>query len=278
MMGAEWHWKEREDALEIWHGQECFTVYKFAPEQYRPWFYPVTGPSGRSVTREVSEPYPHHRSLWLGHGNVNGHEIWLEGEGRGRIRHEGFEALRADAEEAFFKARSVWLAATGEAVMRDERAFRFFVREGKRYIEADLSFWPVDGPLTLGRTNHAFFAVRVVESISVEGGGRITNAEGGLDEEGTFGQRSAWCDYSGPVTPEGTWNGIAILDHPQNPWHPSPWFTRDYGFMSPAPFYWEEYTIPRGGVLRLRYLVVVHAGDAQEANIAGDWEWYRKRG
>jgi hypothetical protein len=32
--------------------------------------------------------------------------------------------------------------------------------------------------------------------------------------------------------------GIALLDHPGNPWSPCKWFTRDYGFISPSPFNW----------------------------------------
>lgn len=275
-MDGSWRLEKKEHRWEIWHGEELFTAYKFAPEQFRPWLYPVMGPSGHSVTREVSEPYPHHRSLWVGHGNVNGHEIWLEGEGQGRIRHEGFEEERVEEGGILLVARHVWLTAAGEPVLQDRQTFRFFAREGKRGIDIELRLWPVQGAVRLGKTSHALLGVRVAESLSVQRGGRIQNAEGGLNEAGTFGRRSPWCDYSGPVTPQGPWNGIAVLDHPRNPWHPSPWFTRDYGFFSPSPFYWEEYIIPHEGVLRLRYRIIVHAGDALEANIAGEWERYRE--
>ena len=30
------------------------------------------------------------------------------------------------------------------------------------------------------------------------------------------------------------------MDHPQSPWAPCPWFTQDYGFISPMPFNWIE--------------------------------------
>ncbi|MDD2599917.1 MAG: PmoA family protein [Kiritimatiellae bacterium] len=35
----------------------------------------------------------------------------------------------------------------------------------------------------------------------------------------------------------GAFKGLAILQHPENPWYPSPWFTRDYGLLSPTPMY-----------------------------------------
>ncbi len=62
-----------------------------------------------------------------------------------------------------------------------------------------------------------------------------------------------------------------IFDSPHNRWHPSRWFTRDYGFFSPPPFNWLEdagLRLAAGETLELEYLVVVHAGDADEAGIA----------
>ena len=40
---------------------KLFTCYKFGAGQKYPYFWPVNGPaSGRSVTTETSQPYPHH--------------------------------------------------------------------------------------------------------------------------------------------------------------------------------------------------------------------------
>jgi hypothetical protein len=65
---------------------------------------------------------------------------------------------------------------------------------------------------------------------------------------------------------------MAILQHPSNPWYPSPWFTRDYGFFSPTPMYWpsndKETLLKKGGKLVLRYRVLVHGGNASEAKVA----------
>ncbi|MDR1675450.1 MAG: PmoA family protein, partial [Tannerella sp.] len=73
--------------------------------------------------------------------------------------------------------------------------------------------------------------------------------------------------------------GIAIMQHPSNKWYPSPWFTRDYGFISPTPMYWPEddnaTRLKKGEVVRLRYRVLVHAGNAREAGIAEAFEKYK---
>ena len=70
--------------------------------------------------------------------------------------------------------------------------------------------------------------------------------------------------------------GLAIMQHPSNPWYPSPWFTRDYGFMSPTPMYWpengEETFMKKGTKLVLRYSVLVHAGNHLDSKIAEEFE------
>ena len=38
----------------------------------------------------------------------------------------------------------------------------------------------------------------------------------------------------------------------------------------------EEHTIPAGGSLQLGYRIIVHAGNADDADIAGEWSRYEK--
>jgi hypothetical protein len=69
------------------------------------------------------------------------------------------------------------------------------------------------------------------------------------------------------------------MQHPSNRWYPSPWFTRDYGFMSPTPMYWPEddkaTNLKKGETIKLRYRVVVHGGNTTEAGIANLFEQYK---
>lgn len=172
-MAEAWELKTGKSALEVWHGGKLFTTYKFAQDQFKPWFYPLNGPSGILVTQEVNNLYPHHRSLWLGHGNVNGHEVWLEGLERGRIVHTDFVKREANLSSALLTAQSLWRSASGEPLLEDERTFRFFALKGKRYIDVQLLLKPVGKTVLLGKTNHALFSARVNEAISVLKGGKI---------------------------------------------------------------------------------------------------------
>ena len=75
--------------------------------------------------------------------------------------------------------------------------------------------------------------------------------------------------------------GMAIMQHPTNKWYPSPWFTRDYGFFSPTPMYWPEdndngTVFQKGESLKLRYRVLVHAGNTLDAGITEAFSKYIK--
>jgi hypothetical protein len=127
------------------------------------------------------------------------------------------------------------------------------------------------------KTNHSLFSARMAADLSVTSGGTMINAEGARSEKETFGKGSAWIDFYGKRG-NGI-EGLAIMQHPSNPWYPSPWFTRDYGFMSPTPMYWPENDtdtrMKKGDQLKLRYRVLVHAGNHSEAGIAGEFEKYK---
>ena len=63
--------------------------------------------------------------------------------------------------------------------------------------------------------------------------------------------------------------GIAVMDHPDNFEGISPWFTRDYGHLSPQPFNFlkEPFQMSKGETLVLQYRVVLYGGIPNEANL-----------
>ena len=100
---------------------------------------------------------------------------------------------------------------------------------------------------------------------------------GGQGFDYTFGKRSPWIDYYGK---RGDFiEGLAIFQHPSNPGYPAPWFTRDYGFISPTPMFWPENGVEtffkKGEILRLQYRVLVHSGSVKEAKIKELYEIYK---
>src|SRR5262249_16834062 len=57
----------------------------------RPFFFPLLGPSGRSLTRmghPAAPDHSHHRSFWWGHHDIGGVNFWEERGGSQQVRQE----------------------------------------------------------------------------------------------------------------------------------------------------------------------------------------------
>ncbi|MHC4750275.1 MAG: DUF6807 domain-containing protein [Planctomycetota bacterium] len=268
-----------KDQIAVTVDGELFTCYKFSVSQKYPYFWPVKGPtSGKSVTTETSQPYPHHHSLFFGCDRVNGGNFWQESNERGQIVSRGPQIFgKATGHEVLIIDRCFWEQPGQAPIIQDMRWIGISApSENLRIIDFKITVIPLVDVEIL-KTNHSLFSARVVPGLSVKSGGTLINAEGKTGEKGTFGAASPWCDYSG--TRDGLTEGIAILQNPKNRWFPSKWFTRDYGFFSPTPMYWLEdgkLNLAKGEKLSLEYRVVVHDGDAKVADIAGIFKQYKK--
>ena len=257
---------------------KLFTCYKFGASQKYPYFWPVNGPaSGKSITTETSEPYPHHHSLFFGCDRVNGGNYWQEGNEKGQIVSQGPKIIEAGGDRVVFKDECLWMQPGKEPIIRDWRRITISApNRDLRYIDFQITLEMLTD-VSILKTNHSLFAVRVVPELSVGSGGTLVNAEGKRSEKDTFGVASPWCDYSG--TREGITEGIAILQYPRNRWFPARWFTRDYGFFSPTPMFWlegDKLQLAKGEKLTLRYQVVVHSGNSMAAKIEEIFEQYEK--
>lgn len=257
-----------------------FTSYIFSEDEKYPFFFPINGPStGGSVTSMRNGEYPHHSSLFFGCDQVNGGNWWQEGLERGRIISVNAEIAKQGGDTVIITDECIWSRPGAVSPIRDRRKFTITVPgPGLYQIEAEIVMEMLTDVRIL-KTNHSLFSARIAVDLSVKSGGVMINAEGLKGEKETFGKRSAWIDFygrRGDIT-----EGIAIIQHPSNPWYPAPWFTRDYGFMSPTPMYWPENGkdtfLQKGTLLTLRYLVIVHSGDNNQAKIGEISERYSRR-
>lgn len=255
-----------------------FTSYIFSEDEKYPFFYPVNGPvSGGSVTSMRNGEYPHHSSLFFGCDLVNGGNYWQEGLERGRIISVNAEIIKQGGDTAIISDECIWSRPGAVSPVKDTRRF-IITMSSVNAIQIDVEIkmeMLID--VHIRKTNHSLFSARMAADLSVKNGGTMINAEGAKSEKDTFGKSSPWIDFYGKRG--ASVEGLAIMQHPSNPWYPSPWFTRDYGFMSPTPMYWpqkgDETFMTKGTVLNLRYRVVVHSGDHLQANIAGLFEKYK---
>ena len=272
-----------------------FTSYHFR-DVSRPFLYPLLNSTGDHMTRRWPQEegpgeehdHPHHHALWYSHGDVNGIDLWSETEKAGRTVHQKIVRSTSGAETGTLTTRNEWRAKDDKVLGHDERTFRFHrPKADERIIDFEITIHASAGDLTLGDTKEGTFAIRIAESMRVKqpknqpGRGHLVNSRGQTDGD-VWGKRAEWADYHGPVN--GRTAGIAIMDAPTNPRHPTWWHARDYGLFAANPFGLHDFEkrekgagelkIPAGGSLTFRYRVLIHPGDHRSAQIAQRYAEY----
>ena len=258
--------------------------YRAHPTQKYPYFYPLSGlQSGLSLTTESALPYPHHRGLWLGCDPLNGGDYWCDTPlERGQIRSVGLKLGDTTATSAVVTDRCEWVRKDAPSPWHDERKFVISVPDDRQWlIDAEFKLTALVDVAIKG-AKHSFFAMRAAADISPMYGGVLMNSNGGVGAKGTIRKKAVWCGYHGKRAARGDLvEGIAIMDHPDNPWSPCTWFTRDYGHLSPSPFAWQKkpWQLPKGKSIELKYRVVLHTGDPKEAGLDKIYkQWIEKKG
>ena len=266
------------DKIEIRINGNLLTNYILSEHEKYPFFFPVNGPSKASVTSMRNANYPHHSSLFFGCDKVNGGNYWQEGLDRGQIVPLRADITETGGEKAVIENENIWKRPGAMAPIKDFRTITV-TAPSKDLFQIDFEVeMEMLMDVTIEKTNHSLFSGRMDPDLAVINGGKMINAEGDTGEKGTFGKRSAWIDYYGERI--GSSEGMAILQHPSNKWFPAPWFTRDYGFFSPTPMYWPENekstNLKKGETITLKYRVLVHRGNHEDAGIAALFEKYSK--
>jgi hypothetical protein len=292
--------KQTENGYDIFIDGKLFAGY-LTDVQGTPIIYPIIGPTGKKMTRDYpmlehqnkteSKDHPHHRSLWFTHGDVNGLDFWTLK--KQKIVHRKFVKAECNANTAILVSENDWLDDREKPLCTDVRNLRFGLlkRDGgvsPRTLDFDITITAVQDSVTFGDTKEGTFGIRVPGTMDVIAkkrnpawGGRIINADGLTDGE-TWGKRSAWVDYTGPV--EGETVGIAVLNHPSSFRYPTYWHVRDYGLFAANPFGVHHFegtdangsgTLKKGDSITLRYQVIFHTADTDAAGLSEAFDQYR---
>lgn len=259
---------------------EHFTTYHYGETARTPFLWPINGEGGVGLTRnfpmEEDQPrstdHPHHRSLFLTFGDVNGYDHWHNE----RIETKSVETGVTD-NYAWIRARNHWLDGEGKPLLEENQEIRFFdTPAAARFMEIRSTLVAAYGEVTFGDDKEGLLAIRIRPEIQGNRRGVLTNAEGRQGERNVYGTPSKWMDYSGDVRGHGV-RGIALFDHPGNFRHPPAWHVRDYGLAAANPFGMRSvagksedgsHLLEEGESLSFVYGIYVHSGDVKEARVA----------
>lgn len=250
----------------------------------RPYVHPVRTPAGAVLTVDAPDDHPWHHGLWSTVKFVNGENFWEEYDEFGllnavSVEHPDGRTVRAVVE---------WERPGGTDVVLDEvRTLSHVELSEDRYaIDWTVQLSP-RSDVTLDRT--PFTTWGGYGGLTLRGAPDWTDtslvtADVPVLRDRLLGEPSRWCHLQGTAPlPDGSAAiaGVAILDHPDNPRHPTPWYASTradtYGggwanFCN-AAFLWDgALDVGAGDTLTLRHRVVVHDGPRSPDLVEADWQ------
>ncbi len=242
---------------------------------WKPYFWPVNGPSGNVVRGAGGGDHPHHTGLYLsygGHGEGGSANIWSDWDEPpygpcGKMLHQHFVRLTEGSVYSELVEELIHVKGNGDVILDERRTARvWYADNGARFL--DLSF-ETTPPLDIGKRQFMLVA-RIAPSMNIPKKGHVENSEGDVGRKKVHHKNARWCDFSGDVG-DGV-NGISFFDHPQNPEYPG---------------FWGEIAVPSQMTLLhhppdelsnnrfyLKFRIYIHEGSTADAQIETRYQNY----
>lgn len=263
-------------------------VFGVTQGEFRSYLFPVYTPSGFAITAESPVDHPHHNSIWIGSDQVRCRMPTGKDQDEGYTynfyvnetfqgRSPGNILATASTGETLGSGRyrlnqtlewlgpSEWGTAEPRVILHEQRTMDFTAGRTYHFIDICSHLRPLDRDVELGPTRHAFFNVRVAESMQVTSGGKFLDADGRTEAGAIADSKTRWVDLSGPVGGEHQ-AGITVIPHPAcgQPW----WFVSDWGVITVGHYRHGRKRILKGQSAGFQFRVVVHDGAAEYSEIA----------
>ena len=286
---------EAKGQLQILIGGQEALVYVFGTNVDLPHFYPVRSPSGKSMTVQQTEPYPHHRSFWFadtvqleGQRQASFYNALYSGTGdkknpkppfRDHIRQVASTTTTyPDGGKGELALKLIWEMDDGKTPVLDEtrRIKITALGNGEYFLDQHYTLRASYGDVTFrsDAVHYAWPFIRLNDDFSAKGGGVLVNSEGQTGQTNTNMKVAQWVDFSRTGVPDA--EGLAMFSHPSNE-HPHAWLTRDYGCIGPRRVdakSGKPFTLKKGETIQTRAGVLVHKGDMKSGRVAERYQAY----
>ncbi len=250
-----------DDSLEIRDHQGQLKLKVHQPEAGRPYIHPIAAPDGLGVLTQFSPGHhPHQTGLYFGFLKVEGRD-YFHNRGEDYVCRVGSpEVELLSPNQVRWSARYDWLDETCAPLLHTRQDGVY--NDHSSYGLLDLT-WTAESTRDVTFGEHPYGGLFLRMPWSAESGGASIDSEG---HEGamTEGARARWVEVGVPITgrrptPED-WGRIAILDHPGNPRHPTPWRVDGQLGVGPAPSRLGTWSLPESEKVTFRYRLVISTG------------------
>ncbi len=265
-----YRWAETADSIALLKGEETIWRFNFADEENVPYFHPLTA-SGKTLTWDSPGDHPWHRAMWFCWKYINGVNFWeydaalsrppgqtrwsdvvIEKREDFSTRIEMTLSYRTDDESVLMTEQRILTVSPPDK--RGATSIAWSSRfEALQPVELDRT-----PPLAEGYGGYAGLSIRFAENLREV---KAVGTQGAVEFNagGRFRGASAAIDYNGVIEDQEV--GIAVLDDPENPRHPTKWYLIDTTvsrYLNAAILNDEPMMLDAGESLALRYRVIVH--------------------
>lgn len=252
-----------------------------------PSFRDVKTTSGEQITLYRPWDHPWHPGLFFSWKYIDGLNFW-ESMYAGQKNVPVTKSFTSNDKNTGFTQTLEYVTHEGNVLLHEDRQINIHEVEGGYTIEGQFSFTPAGGnDVTLDRTvvteetpwgGYAGFSCRLARNFLNP---VIATDQGTFTADEAHGKAFKWCDYAGKIDgyTEEKWAGVTLLDHPDNPRHPTKMLTYDYKdmqFLSAAFLYDEPYVLKAGETLTLRYSFYIHDGKIAPEQLERIWQSHAK--
>lgn len=288
-------WKLQQDdqagqLTVVLDGREI-VAYQYGDQFALPHYWPLRSPSGKLLTVQRPDPFPHHRSVWIADKiqvgqspPVDFYHCWKNYKAgddpksgfRHFIRHQSFADLSSTGRTARVQAKLQWIIDETTPVIDEGRSLRVVaLDDGEYLLDLEWELKPTREPVAFvsDAVHYAWPYVRMHPQFSGQRGGAITDDRGRRGQEATDGQTAKWIDYSNAV--DGSTEGLAVFVYPDD--KPHKWLTREYGTFGPRRAddrSGTNFTLAPEDSLRGRVGILIHRGDVAAGRVAERYRQY----
>jgi hypothetical protein len=266
-------WDMSGSSVALVRDQDVLWQFNYDSKLNVPYFHPVSTGSGHVLTWNSPPDHVWHHGLWFCWKYINGVNYWehdpVTGRPNGRTTASN---LRVDARDDHSARISLTLAyhpqGEDDIVLSEQRRIDLTApnSQGEFQMDWTAEFTAGQRVVELDRTppkeqswgGYAGLSVRFSKDLK----DRQVTSDVGPVEFGSGDRhrsRATSMDYSGMIAGDPV--GLAFIDHPDNPRHPTPWYVIRgpvMGYVNAALLHDEPMTLEPGGRVTLRYRLVVH--------------------
>jgi len=269
----------------VWERDKLVLVYNHGPiakpelpgaRARSSYIHPVYGLDGEILTDDFPKDHLYHRGLYWAWPHIKigdkEYDLW---SARTDLQDRFVRWINEEVSSTGAKlgVENGWFADDKKLVREEVRLYVHPASADSRAIDVELSWTPIDQPLTLwGAEGKSYGGInfRAAPRTTTI----ITVPEGRMADD-LLMKRLPWADISGNFAGARGLSGAAIFVPSDHPNYPPTWMTRHYGLLSVGWPGTEPQTFPPNEPIRCRYRVWIHRGNPEAAEIQKAYGAYR---